>query len=273
MQSLLRNAGPRPSRRWPILGLILGTLGLSAVALLGMWGWGALHPALPARAPLPGDRADLVMRRVEVTLADVEGFWRGRVPAVSGHGYRPLRLFFFTGETPSACSGGATVSGPFYCPETRTAAFDLAWLDALSLRLTRGSENGLSLVAARVAAEHVQLELGRLDGAALRLLAARRAERAEIREALALDADCLTGVWAAAAARRLGPLPPKFYGEMIWSARHVSEGLDRRARRTSAAFDPFAVASREARQAAFDAGLAAGNPDGCRTADGRSASG
>ena len=58
---------------------------------------------------------------------------------------------FFTGETPTPCAGGAMVSGPFYCPETGTAALDLAFLDVLGRRLQRQESLGLALVAARLA--------------------------------------------------------------------------------------------------------------------------
>ena len=54
-----------------------------------------------------------------------------------------------------------------------------------------------------------------LDAAALRLIGARRGKRAVVGEALALQADCLTGVWAAAASNRLGPVPPAFWGQRL----------------------------------------------------------
>ena len=70
------------------------------------------------------------------------------------------------------------------------------------------------------------LTLGLLDAAALRLIGAGRGQRARVGEALALQADCLTGVWAAAASKRLGPVPAGFWGQLVWSWRNVVEDLD-----------------------------------------------
>ena len=84
---------------------------------------------------------------------------------------------------------------------------DLGFLDTLGNRLDRQGDLALALVAGRLSSEHLQREMGLLDAAALRLVGARRARRAEMVASLALQADCLTGVWAAAAAGRLGPVP------------------------------------------------------------------
>jgi predicted metalloprotease len=155
------------------------------------------------------------------------------------------------------------VSGPFYCPETGTAAFDLAFLDALGARLKQERDLGLALYAARVAAEHLQRELGLLDAAALELIGSRRGERRAIGAGLALQADCLAGAWAAAAAPRIGPVPDGLYGQMVWSSRNLVADLAREGVTVPRQFDPLAAGSPEDRAAAFARGYEAGGIAGC----------
>ena len=212
---------------------------------------------------MPRDRSEVIVRRTEVAFADAQAVWKRQFPDGSGHGYDPAELMFFTRTTGTPCAGGAGMSGPFYCAETGTAAFDLMFLDALGARLKRERELGLALVAARVAAEHLQREAGILDRAALELVGARRARRGAVRAALALQADCLTGAWAAAAGARIGAVPEGFYGQLVWSARNVVDDLAREGVRIRPEFDAFAPAAQDARAAAFARGYAAAGVAGC----------
>ncbi len=251
----------RTARRLPLALLVVG---LSLMALLGTWTWGRLNPG-PGGAPEleAGTRANAIMRRTEVAFADAEGVWRRLAADGSGERYAPAKVVFFTRATETPCAGGAVVSGPFYCADTGTAAFDLAFLDGLSRRLQRQEDLGVALVAARVSAEHFQRELGMLDAAALRLIGAGRGRRALMGEALALQADCLTGVWAAAAGNRLGPVPARFWSQLVWSWRNVAEELAGQGLRVPAEFDAFGRATQEAREAAFLAGYAGGGAAVC----------
>jgi predicted metalloprotease len=254
---------PDPGRRLRLRTLALLALTLSLVSLLGTWTWGRLQPALPEADLLPRDRASVIVRRTEVAFADAQSVWRRQFPDGSGHGYDPAKLTFFTRSTGTPCAGGAGVSGPFYCAETGTAASDLMFLDALGDRLKREKDLGLALVAARLSAEHLQREAGVLDRAALELVGARRARRGAVQAALALQADCLTGAWAASAASRLGPVPDGFYGQLVWSARNVVSDLAGSGVRVRPEFDAFAPGAQDDRAAAFAQGYAAAGPSGC----------
>jgi predicted metalloprotease len=239
-------AAPSRSRiRLRVLALVAAALSLGAI--LAFWAWGRTPPVVPAR--LSGDRAETIVRTTEVAFADAQRVWRGALTA-AGARYRPASLAFFSGGAGSPCGG----TGPSYCPESGTAAFDLDFLGALGPRLDRAEELALALVAARIAAEHVQRELGVLDAAASRLLGAG-GDRAPIAAALALQADCLTGVWAAMAAPRIGELPPDLYGRLVWSARNVGE--------ERGASGSFALGARPARERAFAQGYAAGALSAC----------
>ncbi len=233
---------------------------LSLMALAGAWSWGRLHPGAPRQEMTKEVAAEgpSILRRTEVVFADAQAVWHGL-----DRRYRMARLTFFTGATPTPCAGGATVSGPFYCPETGTAAFDLRFLAGLGDRLQRQRDLGLALVAARLAAEHWQRETGVLDAAAVRMVGARRAGRAAIATGLALQADCLTGVWAALAAPRLGPVPEGFWSQLVWSWRNVADAAKAQGRRAPEGFDPLAAGAQDERAAAFARGYLAGATGGC----------
>lgn len=241
-----------PAERLPALRTLAIVAGvLSTMALGGAWTWGRLHPEASERAMTDAAAADgpAILRRTEVAFANSQAVWH----RLDGR-YGMASLAFFTGATPTACAGGVAVSGPFYCPQTGEAAFDLRFLAALGDRLQRQRDLGLALVAARLAAEHLQREAGVLDAAAVRMVGQRRAGRAAIAGGLALQADCLTGVWAAQAAGRVGPVPGGFWGQLVWSWRNVAAEMQAEGRRAPEGFDPFATGSREDREAAFARG-------------------
>jgi predicted metalloprotease len=258
-----RTGGGRKGLRQPRT-LAFAVVALSVLALAGTWAWGQLHSAPGgSEAAVAPDRADAIMRRVEVAFADAEKAWGRAAADGSGDRYDPASLVFFSRAAATPCAGGVTVSGPFYCADTGTAAFDLAFLATLARRLQRQEELGLALVAARISAEHLQRELGMLDAAALRLIGAGRGQRAVVGEALELQADCLTGAWAAAAERRLGRVPEGFWSQLVWSWRNVVEELATEDVRVPAEFNAFARATRDERDSAFRRGYAAGGIAAC----------
>lgn len=171
----------------------------------------------------------------------------------------------FRGATSSACATGTGGRGVFYCPETGVAALDIGYLEALMARLREQGELGVALVAARLAAEHLQREAGVLDAAALDMIGASKARRAEIGLALALQADCLTGAWAAASAASLGPVPDGFWSGLVRSARNVAADFADAGHPIPPELDPLDSGSREERAAAFARGYAAAAGGACPT--------
>lgn len=247
------------------LGIVLPlVLGLGVASAFAGWAWGRLDPGgPPATFSVAAGTAEGLMRRTEVAFADAESVWERGMRAVSQRAYDKADVTFFSRSTPTPCAGGDRVSAPFYCPETGTAAFDLVFLDGLGVRLKRQRDLGLAIYTARVAAEHLQRELGVLDRAALELVGSKRSERRAIGTALALQADCLAGAWAAAAAPRIGPVPDDLYGQMVWSSRNLVTDMARAGERVSARFDVLGTAPEADRAAAFARGYAVGALAAC----------
>jgi len=250
----VKSQGGRRSRR----PLALTVVGVSLLALVGAWAWGRLHPGPgeSAETTVAASRTDAIMRRTEVAFADAEAVWGRAAANGSGGRYDPARVVFYSRATETPCAVGTMVAGPFYCGDTGTAAFDLAFLAVLAARLQRQEELGVALVAARIAAGHLQRETGMLDAAALRLIGAGRGKRATVGEALELQGDCLTGVWAGVAEKRLGPVPGGFWSQLVWSWRNAVGDLGSQGAVLPAELDVFSRASQEAREAAFRQGYA-----------------
>jgi len=246
--------------------LALVGLVLVAATIGAGWAWGRYSPdaARPSAFAVSAGNAQSMVRRTEIVVADTVAVWRRAIPEGFRRGYGDVAVSFFSRVTGTPCAGGGMVSGSFYCPETGGAAFDLAFMDALGTRLKEERDLGLALYAARISAEHLQRELGVLDAASLEMVGGRRDQRRAVQTRLALQADCLTGVWAAAAAPRIGLVPAGLYASMVWSSRNLVADLAREGVRVQTQFDPLAAGSEEERKTAFAAGYTTGRLDSCR---------
>jgi predicted metalloprotease len=262
---LTTRSSPAPRRRLPLRIAAPAAAFVILAAVVGAWLLNGVQPSEGAPKALPTARAEGILRRTEVAFADAEAVWERAVTATRPGGYRTAELVFFSRRTTSPCAP-TPVSGPFYCPDTGVAAFDILFLDTLGERLRRQRDLGLALYAARVSAQHLQREIGLLDRAAIELVGARRGRRDAVATALALQADCLAGVWAAAAEPRLGPVPGGFWDQLVWSSRNVAADLGRAGLDIPPELDVFAAGSRADRNAAFAEGYAARRIEDCALA-------
>jgi predicted metalloprotease len=234
---------------------------VAVVASVGAFGWSRWDRGADLPGPLPAERAGVVARSLGVAFEASQSSWQR---SLGGERYAPAELQFFSRSRTSPCAGTALATGPFYCRLTREAAFDLAFLDELGLRLRRDAELGWTLVAARIAATHAQGELGLTDRAAAARAVGRRA-RAAADRTLALQADCLTGVWAASTRPRLA-VPAGFYYELVRIIRNVADDRAKVGPAMPAGLDPFRPGGLKEREAAFATGVATGDPDTCPAA-------
>ncbi len=247
-----RSARPslRPARRLPVRALWAGALSLALV--LGLM---LLAPRLPgvtmpgAEPPEPPGlaRAETLSRRAAAAATGAERVWRALIARAGAEAPDPVAVVAFVGLTPSPCAGAALATGPFHCAETRSAEYDLGFLDQLALRLRREGETGVALFAARIAA-----------APAAAALAGRGADVA----ARAAVEDCLVGLWAARPSAGLGAVAPELYGRTLAAARRIVEaGAPDGAVRPDA--PGLLAGDLAAREAAFAQGLAAGSPGDC----------
>jgi predicted metalloprotease len=243
--------------------VIAAALVLIVGALVGLWYMPGPLATGAATRLLGAEQADAAARRVTAVFENVQSVWRRPFAARLGKDYREPELRLYSNATISPCSDGKQATGPFYCPASIEAVFDLAFFETLNARLRRSSDLGTALVVALIAASHVQDQLGLLADAEHERRATGGGHHPAIDEALAAQADCLAGVWAALAAGSVGVVPPGFYDQLIGIARNVMDDRSALAPDMPSRLDPFAAASRETREADFTRGYAAGAPAAC----------
>lgn len=160
---------------------------------------------------------------VGVTLADTEVIWADVFASQLNREYRPTTLVLFKEGTSSGCGGASEATGPFYCPADRKIYLDTAFFTTLSDRLGAAGDFAAAYVVAHEVAHHVQDELGIL-GKANRIRAqVGEAEANEISVRIELQADCLSGIWARAAAQDLGTVERGDLEEAVNAARQIGD--------------------------------------------------
>lgn len=243
--------------------LLTGPLVL-ILAVLALWIWNETRAEAPAPPSLA--QGEQQTRRVEVTLADVEASW-GRILRDAGRAaYIPVTARFFVSRAPNPCAAGRETTGPFYCADDQTLRFDLGFLTALTPQLAAIEDMGGKLIIAQIAAAPLQDQLGILAEVKARGREATPAERLAMTEALALQADCLTGLWAREAASRIGPVPAGRYALSLQGARSViaAQMPWRAAPLTAHLFGPGTPVERET---AFQMGYVTGALETCLAMD------
>ena len=163
------------------------------------------------------ERAAAFASRVLATTEDV---WDTEFPRQLNAEYVPPQLVLFTDVTQSPCGGASGATGPFYCPADSRAYLDLSFFSTLENRLGAGGDFAAAYVIAHEVAHHVQNQMGILGQVdqARRQSSQTQANALTVR--LELQADCLSGVWAAHVD---GLLEPGDIEEALNAARMIGD--------------------------------------------------
>lgn len=205
-----------------ILALIVMLLGGDPRALFqGSPGGGA--PSQQTAPPPNKQTEDKLTKFVRVVLADTEDVWRVELPKQTGHNYRDPKLVLFTGRVQTACGGGSTASGPFYCPGDEKVYIDLAFYDELARRFKAPGDFAEAYVIAHEVGHHVQKILGISDkvDAMRRRMSEKDFNKVSVR--LELQADFYAGVWAHHAQKMKNILEPGDIDEALRAASAVGD--------------------------------------------------
>ena len=202
---------------------------------------------------------------VAVTLADTEEIWTAVFRDQLNRTYKPTTLVLFKDHTPSACGGASEATGPFYCPADKKVYLDTAFVTTLSQRLGANGDFAAAYVVAHEVGHHVQDELGILGKANQIRQQVSEAESNEISVRIELQADCLSGIWARAAAQDLGTIEPGDLEEAVAAARQIGDDtLQRNAGRRPMPHT-FTHGTSEQRSRWFVTGLQSGRIADCDT--------
>jgi predicted metalloprotease len=141
-----------------------------------------------------GDPTDATGHFASQVLLSTEKVW-GQIFQQSGKTYQPPTLVLYDRLTPTACGGGQSAMGPFYCPNDRKVYLDLSFFQEMDRRFHVAGQFPDAYVIAHEVGHHVQ----NLTGTFARMEQGGRgamhgASSTSVR--MELQADCYAGVWA-----------------------------------------------------------------------------
>ncbi len=265
-------------------GMRMGGKGLSLTAVLVIVGIGLLTGQDPmqilgqltGQMDQPGTQVDSGPRKAPPTndeqaefvrsiLGDTEDTWR-QIFQQGGKQYKDPVLKLFSGQVNSACGFATSATGPFYCPADQVVYLDMEFFQEMEQRFTAAGDFAQAYVIAHEIGHHVQTLLG----VSARVQSARqRGERMEGDNGLLvrqeLQADCLAGVWAYQAQKRLNWLEPGDVEEALNAANAIGDDRLQQQGRGRVVPDSFTHGTSAQRVRWFKTGFAQGLVTQCDT--------
>jgi hypothetical protein len=210
----------------------VGGVGVVVIVIVGYFLGVDLTPLLQGQGAIdisPGGNVEITAEDeeraefVSVTLADTEEVWTQVFREELGRSYAPPALVLFKGSTWSPCGGADGASGPFYCPGDRKAYLDTDFFVTMERRLGARGDFAAAYVVAHEIAHHVQNELGILPRVNEERKRSSEADSNALSVRVELQADCLSGLWAARAAETFGSLDEGDLEEAVNAARQIGD--------------------------------------------------
>ena len=130
---------------------------------------------------------------VKTILAETEDTW-SQIFAQSGSTYHAPVLVLYDGRTPTACGMGQAASGPFYCPGDYKIYIDLSFMGELK-RMGAPGDFAFAYVIAHEVGHHVQNIIGIAKDVRQKQSRSNKAVANALSVKMALQADCLGGIW------------------------------------------------------------------------------
>jgi hypothetical protein len=218
--------------------------------------------SVPAGRP-PAD--DEVARFVAKVLGSTEQVWHAQFNA-AGRQYQEPRLVLYSGATQSACGMGQAAMGPFYCPADSKVYLDLDFFKQLKTRFGAPGDFAQAYVIAHEIGHHVQHLLG-ISGKVhqAQQSAGNEAAANALMVKLELQADCLSGVWAARADADRPILEPGDVEEALAAATAIGDDRLQMEARGYVVPDAFTHGTSAQRVRWFRRGLESGDMNQCNT--------
>ena len=220
-----------------------------------------VSPQTRTAPPANDEQADFV----RAILGDTEDTWRALFQQ-NGRQYKDPTLLLFRGQVQSACGFASSASGPFYCPADQQVYLDLDFFREMSQRFKAAGDFAQAYVIAHEVGHHVQTLLG----ISAKIQAARqRGQRLEGDNGLLvrqeLQADCLAGVWAWHAQKRLNWLEPGDIEEALNAANAIGDDRLQQQGQGRVVPDSFTHGTSAQRVRWFKTGFAQGQINQCDT--------
>ncbi|MBC2655763.1 neutral zinc metallopeptidase [Pseudomonas sp. MSSRFD41] len=202
---------------------------------------------------------------VRAILGDTEDTW-GQIFQQAGRQYQAPKLILFRGRVTSACGAATSASGPFYCPADRQVYLDMDFFREMAQRFSAAGDFAQAYVIAHEVGHHVQTLLG----VSAKMQAARQQGRQMegdggllVRQEL--QADCLAGVWAYHAQKRLNWLEPGDVEEALNAANAIGDDRLQQQGQGRVVPDSFTHGTSAQRVRWFKTGFSQGQVGQCDT--------
>lgn len=244
------------------IGLLTGQ---DPMQILGqLTGQGTQAPATTEtrQAPPANDEQADFVRSI---LGDTEDTWRATFQ-LNGRQYKDPTLVLFSGQVQSACGYATSASGPFYCPADQQVYLDMDFFREMSQRFKATGDFAQAYVIAHEVGHHVQTLLGVSAKVQQARQSGQRMEGATgllVRQEL--QADCLAGVWAFNAQKRLNWLEPGDIEEALNAANAIGDDRLQQQGQGRVVPDSFTHGTSAQRVRWFKTGFAQGQINQCDT--------
>lgn len=179
---------------------------------------GAVANTGPAQVVDP--QADTV-KYLQFLMKDIQDTWSEYFDR-AGQQYTSTTLILFTDAIDTGCGQASSAVGPFYCPAPgdHHVYLDLGFFDELATRFQSPGDFAQAYVVAHEMGHHIQSLTG-ISDAVNQAMAQHPDQKNEYSVRQELQADCLAGVWANSASKRL----TKDTGRPIIESGDIAEGL------------------------------------------------
>jgi uncharacterized protein len=267
-----------------------GSLGVGAIAVLGLIGWalgidprlliggaemlsrsgGNQQQADVGSAPKAGAPSDETGRFVSAVLGSTEAQWTD-IFARAGNTYKPPTLVMFSGATRSACGFAQSAMGPFYCPMDQKVYLDTSFFQDLERRFracdvgSKTCQFSQAYVIAHEVGHHVQNLLGVLPKVQQAQRGMGQADANGLQVRVELQADCLAGVWANRAQAKWQFIEPGDVESALQTASAIGDDRLQRQSKGYVVPDAFTHGSSAQRTRWFMIGLKSGDVASCDT--------
>ncbi|XXF08388.1 neutral zinc metallopeptidase [Pseudomonas sp. D1-3] len=243
-----------------VVGLLMGQDPLQILGQLA--GQSGGYSSSQVDRPAANDEQSEFVRAV---LGDTEDTWRAIFQS-NDRQYQDPTLVLFDGGVNSACGFASSAVGPFYCPGDNQVYLDLSFFRDLEQRYGAAGDFAQAYVIAHEVGHHVQTLLGvsaKVDAARQRGENLEGANGLLVRQEL--QADCLAGIWAHHAQRRLDWLEPGDLEEALNAANAIGDDRLQQQARGRVVPDSFTHGTSAQRVRWFTTGFEGGKVSACDT--------
>ena len=247
----------------------LGGVGVIAVVVIGYFLGIDVTPLLNSAPQVQGENVTAEDQQsaefVSVVLADTEEVWGKIFSEQLGRPYTPATLVLFKDATASPCGDASGATGPFYCPGDQKVYLDTGFFDTMHRDLGARGDFAMAYVVAHEVAHHVQDELGILAQANEIRSQSDEVTSNQISVRIELQADCLSGIWANAAAQQFGTIEAGDFAEALDAAKRIGDDTLQRNAGQRPMPHTFTHGTSAQRARWFDIGLSAQSLNACNT--------